>query len=168
MWRGLKGAYHEQLTTTITATPGSILLPLPQFTPIVNATVHQSFALQGRTVISRNLLGPPDECSSQNVESPWSDATDHAFGLALKFVGRGAVSGYLIVADSQPDNSEGTAERPTGVDESGFNIVPQGACPEHVAGETPDYVAQDQPPQLGVCPYLPSQSMGFEYVAPTE
>lgn len=166
MWRGLKGTYHEQLTTTITATPGSVLLPLPQFTPITNSTVHQSFAMQGRTVISRNLLGSSSDCSAQGVESARADSTDHAFSLALRFVGRGGVSGYVIAVDSQPENSEGTGEDPTGISETGFNIVPQGGCPEHIDGTTPDYVAHDEPPQLGVCPYLPSASLSFDYVAP--
>lgn len=167
MWRGLKGNYHEQLTTTITATPGTIFLPLPEFSPVVNSTTHQSLALQGRTVISRNLLGQGPECNAQGVESAKSDSVDHAFGLAIRFVGRGAVSGYLIVVDSDTDNTEGTADLPTGVDETGFNMVPQSGCPSHVAGTTPDYVAQDQPPQLVACPYLPSASLSFDYVAPT-
>ncbi len=117
-------------------------------------------------MISRNRLEQPD-CTSQNVESPWSDGIDHAFGLALHFVGRGAVSGYLLVVDSKEENSEGTSQQPTGIDENGFNIVPSGGCPEHIAGETPDYFAPDEPIELGVCPYLPSQTMGFEYQAPT-
>lgn len=167
MWRGLKGNYHELLTTRITATPGSILLPIDKYTPIVNATKHESFALQGRTVISRAQLGDGPPCSAQGVESEWSDSKDHAFGLAMRFVGRGAVSGYMIAVDSDADNTEGTAEKPTGVDETGFNIVPQGDCPEHIAGATPDYIAQDQPSQLVICPYLPAASLSFDYVAPT-
>lgn len=165
MWRGLKGNYHELLTTTITATPGSIFTPLPQFSPVVNDTVHQSFTLQSRTVISRNLLEDVN-CTSRNVESAVSDSADHAFGLALRFTGRAAVSGYLLAADSLPDNSEGTGDRPTGVNEEGFNIVPQGACPSHIDGQTPDYVAADVPQQMGVCPYLPSAELSFEYEAP--
>lgn len=167
MWRGLKGTYHEQLTTTITATPGTVLLPLPQFTPIRNNTLHQSLALQGRTVISRSLLGQGPECNSQGVESAKGDSVDHAFSLAIRFVGRGALSAYMIAVDSDTDNTEGTAERPTGVDENGFNMVPNGGCPSHIDGTTPDYIAQDQPPQLVVCPYLPPATLSFDYVAPT-
>lgn len=166
MWRGLKGTYHELLTTYVTATPGSILLPLPQFTPIVNDTVHQSFALQGRTLKSRSLQGDQSECNSRGVESPWSDATDHGFSLAFRVTGRGAISAYSISADTKEDNSEGTAEKASGVEENGFNIVPQGGCPEHIDGGQQDYIAQDEPPQLGVCPYLPSVSLLTEYVAP--
>lgn len=165
MWRGLKGTYHELLTTRITATPGSILLPIPQFTPITNDTDHQSFALQGRTVISRNRLEKPT-CTAQGVESEYSDGIDHAFSLALKFTGRGALSSYLIVADSKEQNTEGTDQKPTGVDETGFNIVPDGGCPSHAAGTTPDYIALPQQPELGDCPYLPSASLTAEYVAP--
>lgn len=165
MWRGLKGTYHELLTTQITATPGSFLLPLSPTTPTPpNADPH-SFGLQGRTVISRNRLDQPN-CDSQNVESEFSDGVDHAFGLALRFVGRGAVSGYMLFADSKEQNSEGTSQKPTGVDETGFNIVPQGGCPEHIAGTTPDYFAPDEPIEMGVCPYRPAQSLGFEYQAP--
>lgn len=166
MWRGLKGTYHELLTTSITATPGSILVPLPQFTPIVNDTVHQSFAPQGRTVISRSQQGNQSDCNARGVESAFSDATDHAFALLIRVTGRAAISGYLIAADTEPDNSEGTAEKPTGISESGFNIVPVGGCPYHEDGDTPEYVAQDEPPQLGVCPYLPSESVSLDYVAP--
>ncbi len=165
MWRGLKGTYHELLTTTITATPGSLFVPLPEFTPITDSTPHQSFSLQGRTVISRSLLEDVS-CTSQGVESARSDSMDHAFSLALRFTGRGALSAYLIAADSQPENSEGTAEKPSGVDEQGFNIVPQGGCPSHVDGTTPDYVAAEQPPQLVVCPFLPSAELSVEYAAP--
>lgn len=168
MWRGLKGTYHELLTTRINSTPGSILLPTPQFYPIVNDTVHQSFALQGRTVISRNYLNPTLPCSAQGVESARADSTDHAFGLAIRFVGRGAVSGYLIAADSQVENTEGTDKLPSGVDEVDFNFVPQGGCPQHIVGDPPEYVAHDEPQQIGVCPYLPSASLSFEYSAPTE
>jgi hypothetical protein len=170
-WRGLKGTYHELLNTLINATPGSILLPIPQYSPIVytpgspDNTQFESLALQGRTVISKNLLGP-QSCTSQEVESQWSDATDHAFGLALQFSGRGAVSGYVIVGVSATDNSEGTANRPSGVDESGFNLVPQGGCPSHVAGAAVVYTAHDQPDELGVCPYLPSAALDIDYVSP--
>jgi hypothetical protein len=166
MWRGLKGAYHEQLTTTITATPGSILLPIPQYSPITNTTKNQSFVMQGRTVISRNLLGDLQGDNARGVESQFSDSQDHAFGLALKFVGRGAVSGYMIAVDAKEENSEGTAQRPTGVDETGFNIVPQNGAPIHIDGVTPNYIANDDPPQLAVCPYQPTVSLDVEYISP--
>lgn len=167
-WRGLKGSYHEALTARITATPGSVLLPIPEYTPITNETEHRSFALQGRTVKSRSRLATEaHDCTAQGVESPWSDATDHAFGLAIQVTGRAAISAYLIAADTKEENTEGTADKPTGIDETGFNIVPESGCPEHIAGVTPDYKAQDDPPQLAVCPYLPSASLSLEYVAPT-
>lgn len=167
MWRGLKGTYHELLTTTITATPGSFILPLSPTVPIPQTSVKQSFGLQGRTLLSRTLLDKVS-CTSQGVESDLSDSTDHAFGLALRMVGRGAISAYVLFADSKEQNSEGTAQKPTGVDETGFNIVPQGGCPQHIAGTTPDYFAPESPIQVGVCPYLPSQSLGFEYEAPAQ
>ncbi len=167
MWRGLKGTYHELLTTRITATPGSILLPLPQFSPIVNSTVHESFALQGRTLKSRSFQGAQEGCDAQGVESPWQDATDHGFSLAFRVTGRAGISAYSISADTKEDNSEGTAQEATGIDETGFNMVPQGGCPSHVDGDAPDYIANEEPPQLGVCPYLPAVDLSFEYVAPT-
>lgn len=166
MWRGLKGTYHELLTTRITATPGSILLGLPQFTPVVTDTDHQSFALQGRTLKSRSFQGAEDGCTAQGVESPWQDATDHGFSLAFRVTGRAGISAYSISADTKEDNSEGTAEEATGVSETGFNIVPQGGCPSHVDGETPDYIANEDPLQQGVCPYLPAVSLLSDYVAP--
>lgn len=168
MWRGLKGTYHEQLTKTITATPGSFALPLSATVPIP-AGEKSSFGMQSRTVISRNLLGPHTDCTSIDVESQYTDATDHAFGLALRFTGRGALTAYVIAAGTKEDNSEGTAMPlgTTGVDETGFNLVPQGGCPQHIAGTTPDYFAPDQPNQIGACPYVPSQALGFEYEAPT-
>lgn len=167
MWRGLKGSYHEILTTRVTATPGSVLLPISKFTPIKSTTVHQSFAMQGRTIRSRSRLGAEGAaCSAQGVESDKSDATDHAFSLAFQVTGRAAISGYLLSVDDAPDNTEGTAQKPSSVDETGFNIVPQGGCPEHLSGTTPDYIANEEPPQLGVCPYLPAASQSLEYVAP--
>lgn len=165
-WRGLKGTYHELLNTRITATPGTILLPLPQFTPIVNATTHASLALQGRTVISPNHLGA-DTCNSQNVESQWPDGKDHAFSIAVQFTGRAAVSAYAIAVDADRDTTEGTDQQLTGISEDGFNMVPQGGCPAHEEGTTPDYVAHPQPPSLVACPYLPAQALTGDYIAPT-
>lgn len=167
-WRGLKGGYHEQLTKSITATPGSIFVPLPQFTPITNTTVHQSFAAQGRTVFSRSIMGDLVGCNARGVESAQSDSTDHAFGLAIKCTGRAAISGYMIAADTREENSEGTSDplEITGVKEEGFNMVPLIDCPSHEDGATPNYVAMDQPPQLAVCPYQPTMSLSFDYVSP--
>jgi hypothetical protein len=165
-WRGLKGTYHELLSVNVTATPGSLFVALPEYTPITPATPFESFALQGRTVLSRNV---PDgsNCSTQGVESPFPDSVDHAFGLAIEVIGRAAISAYQLKSEPFSHPTEGTADKPTGVDESGFNIVPMGGCPEHVAGTTPDYIAQDEPQQLGVCPYIPATSLSFEYAAPT-
>jgi hypothetical protein len=160
MWRGLKGTYHELLTTTVNATIGSHVAGSGP------TSTFESLGLQGRVVISRNQL-PNVTCTSQGVESPKSDSTDRAFSLALQFVGRGAVSSYLIAADTVPDNSEGTGNSPTGIDESGFNRVPTNACPSHEAGTTPDYVAEEQPIQLGSCPFVPVQTLGFDYSSPT-
>lgn len=158
-WRGLKGGYHELLTAQITATPGGALAPHPAYGTM------QGFALQGRTVRSRNLLEDV-ACSAQGVESTHQDSFDHAFGLALQFTGRCAVSAYRIGVDSQPDNTEGTAERPTGIDETGWNIVPLAGCPQHIDGETPTYVANVQSPGLVECPFLPTVSLSVDYQSP--
>lgn len=156
-WRGLKGTYHEQLRTSINATPNGV--GVPGFGPM------QDFALQGRTVRSKNFLGVMD-CTAQGVESPHGDATDHAFALALQFTGRCAVSAYYIAVDSRPDNSEGTDDRPSGIDESGFNVVPFAGCPQHIAGQTPTYVANDLPPNLVECPFQPTATLSVEYASP--
>lgn len=165
-WRGLKGTYHELLNTRLTATPGTLFLPLPEFTPMTNNTPTQSLALQGRTVISPNHRGPTT-CGSQNVESLWDDAKDHAFSIAVRVTGRAAVSAYLIGVNTVRDDNEGTAQQASGVNETGFNMVPEDGCPSHVDGTTPDYVAQPQPQQLVKCPYLPAQTLTSEYIAPT-
>ena len=166
MWRGLKGTYHELLTTTITATPGSIFAQVPPYATMNAATPVRTFALQGRTVLSRSHQGAASECSAQGVESQYSDSKDHAFSLAIRVTGRAAISAYLMEIDTPQDPTEGTSIKPSGIDESGFNIVPEGGCPVHIPGETPSYVAQDQPQQLGVCPYLPSVGLLSEYVSP--
>lgn len=158
-WRGLKGNYHELLTAQITATPNGALAPHPTYGTM------QGFALQGRTVRSRNLLEDVG-CTAQTVESPHSDSFDHAFGLAIQLTGRCAISAYRIAVDSLPDNTEGTAERPTGIDEEGFNIVPLSGCPQHIDGTTPDYIATEMSPSLADCPYLPTVALSVEYQAP--
>lgn len=166
-WRGLKGTYHELLNQNITATPGTVLLPLPQFTPIVNNTMHESLALQSRTVVSPAHRGATS-CGSQNVESIWDDAKDHAFSIAVRVTGRAAVSAYLMVVTSTPDTTDGGIQvGGTGVEESGFNMVPSGGCPSHEPGETPNYTAGELPQQLVSCPYIPAQTLTAEYNAPT-
>lgn len=165
-WRGLKGSFHELLTTQIAATPGSVYAPFAPYSPMVYDTPIDSFSLQGRTILSRSQKGVPGPCNSAGVESAYNDAVDHAFGLAFRVLGRGAISAYIIYADPKADTSNGSAVRNTGVDESGFNVVPQAGCPRHIDGTAPTYTAGDEPQSLVVCPYLPVGGLETEYVAP--
>lgn len=167
MWRGLRGSYHELLNASITATPGSILTPLPQYTPILQSTIFTSFAKQSRIVNSKQFQNSLEGCNARGVESAQSDSTDSAFGLAVRITGRAALTAYKVFVLSEPQNTLGTGERPTGIDETGFNIVPQSDdCPVHIAGTTPDYLAADEQPQLALSPYQPSSSVSLEYEAP--
>ena len=165
-WRGMRGAYHELLNTRITSTPGSVLTPIPGFSTVDNNTDHYAFGPQMRTVISQDVRGVNDECSSAGVESEFEDGTDHAFSLLLKMNGRGAIVAYRIAVDSRPDNTEGRAVMPTGVDEDGFNIVSAVECPEHLDGTTPEYTLYDQPVQLALSPYQPVFDNSSNYQAP--
>ena len=166
-WRGMRGSYHELLNQRITATPGSILTPVPGFSEIVNTTPQYAFLPQTRTVISQDLRGVNTVCSSAGVESQYEDGTDHAFSLLLKLRGRGAIVAYRIAVDSRPDNTEGTAVNNTGVDENGFNIISAAECPQHIDGVTPDYDLYDQPIQLALSPYQPVFDESSNYQSPT-
>lgn len=166
MWRGLKGSYHELLTVGITATPGSLFTPVSPYATVAASTPIDSFAMQGRTVISRSQRGVPTPCNSVLVESGFNDAVDHAFSIALRVTGRAALSAYTMYAYSHSDNTGGEALKPTGVNESGFNIVPRGTCPQHIDGTTPQYVASESPQSLVSCPYQPVGPLALDYVAP--
>lgn len=165
-WRGMRGKYHELLNETITATPGSILTPAPGFSEVVNSTPQYAFVAQTRTVISQDVRGVNDTCSSAGVESEYEDGTDHAFSLLLKMDGRGAIVAYRIAVDSRADNTEGRAVNNTGVDESGFNIVSAAECPQHIDGVTPDYELFEQPVQLALSPYQPVYDESSNYQSP--
>lgn len=164
MYKGLRGRYHSLLNTTITATPGSVFTPLPGVTGLQFPVT--SYGVQSRVVNSKEYKGVMDECNSQNVESKNPDSTDAAFALAIQVTGRAALSAYQIFTLTEPQPTGGTGLRPTGVTETGFNIVPQGGCPSHIDGTTPDYTALDTPPQTAVSPYQPVASVSLEYEAP--
>ncbi|CAK0740423.1 conserved hypothetical protein [Gammaproteobacteria bacterium] len=165
-WRGMRGSYHKLLDNYITATPGSVLTPISGFSEVVNNTEHYAFMMQTRTVISEDLRGANDECSSAGVESQYEDGTDHAFSLLLKLEGRGAIVAYRIAVDSRPDNTEGQAVLNTGVDEQGFNIVSATDCPQHIAGGFTEYQLYDQPVQLALSPYQPVYDDSSNYQSP--
>lgn len=166
-WRGTRGNYHELLNTAVTATPGSIFTPLPQYSQITNSTEHATFALQSRQIRSPDNRGPNDSCSAVGVESQWHDDRDYAFSLLFQMQGRGAISAYRIAVDMPQDNTEGTATLPSGVKEDGFNIVEEGGCPSHIDGTTPDYVLPDVPVQMAFTPIVPTLDESTLYAAPT-
>jgi hypothetical protein len=155
-WRGMRGKYHQLLSETITATPGSVLSPAPGFSEITNNTQNYAFVAQTRTVISQDVRGVNDVCSSAGVESQYEDGTDHAYSLLLK----------MTAVDSRPDNTEGTAILNTGVDENGFNIVSAAECPQHIDGVTPEYELYEQPVQLALSPYQPVYDESSNYQSP--
>lgn len=165
-WRGMRGPYHKLLDKYITATPGSVLTPIPGFSEVVNDTQHYAFLMQTRTVISEDLRGVNDGCSSAGVESQYEDGTDHAFSLLLKLEGRGAIVAYRIAVDSRPDNTEGQAVLNTGVDEQGFNIISATDCPKHIDGGFTEYRLYDQPVQLALSPYQPVYDDSSNYQSP--
>lgn len=165
-WRGMRGKYHPLLSETITATPGSVLTPAPGFSVITNNTQNYAFVAQTRTVISQDVRGVNDVCSSAGVESQYEDGTDHAYSLLLKMEGRGAIVAYRIAVDSRADNTEGTAVNNTGVNENGFNIVSAAECPQHIDGTTPEYELYEQPVQLALSPYQPVYDESSNYQSP--
>lgn len=165
-WRGMRGKYHQLLNERITATPGSVLAPVPRFSEVTNNTEHFAFLAQTRTVISQDVRGVDTTCSAAGVESEYEDGTDHAFSLLLRMLGRGALVAYRIAVDARADNTEGRAVLSTGVDENGFNIVSAAECPEHLAGTTPDYLIGDQPVQLALAPYQPVYDESSNYQSP--
>jgi hypothetical protein len=165
-WRGMRGPYHQLLDKYITATPGSVLTPIPGFSEVVNDTQHYAFLMQTRTVISEDLRGVNDGCSSAGVESQYEDGTDHAFSLLLKLEGRGAIVAYRMAVDSRPDNTEGQAVLNTGVDEQGFNIISATDCPKHIDGGFTEYQLYDQPVQLALSPYQPVYDDSSNYQSP--
>jgi hypothetical protein len=165
-WRGLRGVYHDLLNTSVTATPGSFLLGLPEFSPIVNDTPLQSFTVQSRDITSPNVMGPQPDCQATGVESYFADARDRAFSLFLQFKGRGALTAYRLCGNDPVENTEGRSVAPTGVDETGFNIVPDNDCPVHIPGDTPDYVAVAANPRDAFTPIIPVFDDSDLYQAP--
>ena len=140
-WRGMRGLWKNIFNGNYTATPGSVLLPLPQYTPVVNATSNESFTIQTRDLITPNYRPSVTTCQATNVESPFQDQKDHAFSLLFQVTGRCAIIGYRIAVDEQHDDNDGNA---VPVNEKGFLIVPENDCPQNIplaAGQSqPDFV----------------------------
>lgn len=157
-WRGLRGQYHEQLNTRLTATPGSFFTPLSPYDVVNYDTATANFRSQSRDIVSTNVMGQPADCQASDVESPYVDSVDRAFSLKLEFVGRGAIVAYRIAVDAWPQDTEGAVVDP----EVGFNIVPESGCPAHVDGDTPDYLLADDNPRdafVNILPVLAEHDM---------
>ena len=133
-WKGLRGKYHQLLDTSVMATPGSVLLDNPDYTPIINATNHESFAKQTRDIRAKDNRAQ-ETCTSANVEDKDQDDIDRAFSLLLRFTGIGALKAYRITVDYNPDNTEGEVLDP----ETGQHILPEASCPEYVPNGSQDY-----------------------------
>ena len=140
-WRGTRGKYHEILDTKLTSTPGSILIPQDQFTPIRNNTTHYSLLKQTRTLITESIRGSQDDTDSSEVESPYTDSIDSAFSLQFSFKGIGALLAYRIATDAVANNVEGEVID----DETGFRLLPwpDTVDPFKIDGTTPDYLMVD-------------------------
>lgn len=140
-WRGLRGKYHKCLETSVTATPGSILIPQETFTPIYNNTDHYSCLKQTRTLMTESIRGPLDDTDAADVESKYTDSIDSAFSLLFRFKGVGALLAYRIATDAVANNIEGEVVDP----EEGFRILPfpDDVDPVKIDGVTPDYELVD-------------------------
>ena len=146
-WKGLRGQYHQLLDTTVTATPGSILLNNPEYLPIINSTPAYNFVKQTRDILSKdNRMN--EQNTSVNVESKFQDDIDRAFSLLLQFQGVGALKAYRIATDANPDNTEGAVVP----DEDGQHILPITVAPEYVAGDIPVYTTVARDSKLALTP----------------
>lgn len=151
MWKGLRGKYHELLTTTLTATPGSFLVNDISQTPITNTTDNESFRKQFRDIRSRDNRVPDTSCQSTNVEAPYNDGRDRAFSLMLSMKGVGAVLAYRIATDATPENTEGEVVAP----ETGIKELPSVNCPKYIPGSPQSFVMVDSPPCDAFSPFSP-------------
>lgn len=165
LYRGLRGQYHELLDAFVTATPGSIMTPTPEYTPMDSETDSESFAKQTREFVSKEALAPEgDPCQSDKVETPpLQDAIDRAFSLLLYFSGVGAISAYRVATDLHQESQAGAVMEP----ETGFHILPEVSCPEFIAGLVPEYELPDAPASEAVAPYIPHYR-DLEYRAPVD
>ena len=162
-WKGLRGQYDDILDTNVTAAPGSILTPTPEFFPFTNDTHSMNFRKQTRTIISENVRGEIEGCDAVGVESDKTDSIDCAFGLTLRFRGVGGLLAYRIATDAQADNTEGSVPE----SESGLKILPEpaGVRPESISGATPTYTAVDDTAAEAFTPIEPA-FIDEDYTAP--
>ena len=107
LWKGTRGEWHEWFLDenaapaplTVSATPGSLLTPIPAFNPAVGATtpLPLTFQSQVRDIKSPNLRGDDGDGSSLvEANGELVDSKDRAFGITFQFLGRGALGAYQI------------------------------------------------------------------------
>ncbi len=162
-WRGLRGQYHDLLTTSVTATPGSVFTPLAPYDEVNYDTPIQSFRPQTRQINSPNAnMGTPTDCQSAGIESPFEDGIDRGFSLRLGFTGRAALVAYRLAVDSWTQDIQGEVTEP----ESGFNILPESGCPAHTDGNTPAYKLPDTNPRDAFVNIIPIYAENDSYASP--
>lgn len=150
-WKGLRGQYHELLDTSVTATPGSVLLNNPDYFPFRSDTETKSFAKQTRDILSMDNRAQ-EVCTAAQVESPDQDDIDRAFSILLRMEGIGALKAYRLAVDFNPDNSEGAVIPP----ETGQHILPEASCPEYIPGPVPSYTLVSRSNKLSLLPVDPN------------
>lgn len=166
-YRGLRGQYHQLMNTFVTSTPGSVLLPISEYSPIHSGTETRSFSKQTREVESSSSLDPtgaPNQAT--DVETPHvADAIDRAFSLLLRMDGVGALLAYRVATDRWQQNNESAQQDP----ETGFHILPEASPPELLYPGTtpPDYILPDSPTMEALTPYQPNY-VAEHYVAPVD
>ena len=143
-WKGTRGVYKKVMDIDLSASPGDVLAPAPEYSPATFGTVFGSCVPQVRSKRTENTRGPYLECQSSAVEADGDspDARDRAFSLLFRFKGRAAVQVYRIEADDTPNTTEGKFP----VSETGQHLLKGADCPEFIAGPVPDYLlAEDTP-----------------------
>lgn len=162
-WRGLRGQYHRVLNTSLVATPGSILIPSPDFTPIVNATDHFNCRKQTRLLKSEDIRGSQDDTDASGVEGPYTDAVSPGFQLMFQLQGCAAIRAYRIAHEIWADNTEGEVLDA----ETGLNVLPQNRDidPAHLTGNQADLVLADDLQAYAIAPVEASREVP-EYAAP--
>lgn len=150
-WKGLRGHYHQLMDTSVMATPGSVLLDNPEYTPIYENTPNVGFAKQTRDILSQDNRAT-EECTAAGVESQDQDDIDRAFSLQFVFSGIGALKAYRLATDYNPDNTEGAVVEP----EIGQKILPEVGCPVAVPSGSQEYTLVKRPNRDALVPVTSS------------
>ena len=151
LWKSTRGQWHEILTTSVTATPGSLLTPIGQFNPPVGnvAPVPTAFVPQSRDISSRNLRGAQIGDGSSLVEARGDqpDQNDRAFAACFQFSGRGSLDAYRLATDDAVEPTEGEVQEP----ETGYHILPGSGDPLLLPVDpVPAYILADDTPNGAV------------------